>query len=186
MHKLIYTSSYDRGLEHCLRMWPDIRKEFHDAEFHVFYGWNTFDSVYADNPERQVWKQKMNKLMEQDGIMHHGRVSQEELKKWLKECTIFFYPTHFCETFCISVVDAQYQGCVPVVMSLAALKETVGAGVKVEGDIYFDDDFEKYKNELIALMKDQKRWEEEQAKGIEFAKSFSWDVIAKKWINEFQ
>jgi len=38
-HWVIYTSSYDRGLEHLLKMWPDVKKAVPDAELHIFYGW---------------------------------------------------------------------------------------------------------------------------------------------------
>ena len=69
-HLMIYGSSYDRGLEHLLRMWPDIRKEVPDAQLRIFYGWNLFVTGYADNPERMAWKEKMDKLMQQRRITH--------------------------------------------------------------------------------------------------------------------
>jgi FkbM family methyltransferase len=57
--RIVYGSSYDRGLEHLLKMWPDIRKEVPDAELRIFYGWVMFDKVAANNPERLAWKEKM-------------------------------------------------------------------------------------------------------------------------------
>src|SRR3990167_10920217 len=81
-HRCIYTSSYDRGLEHLLKMWPDIRREIPDAELVVCYGWQLFDIGYRDNPERMAWREKINKLMEQNGIAHLGRISHAAL--WIE------------------------------------------------------------------------------------------------------
>lgn len=184
-HKLFSGSSYDRGVEHILRMWPDIKREVPDATLDIYYGWNLYESAYRTNPERMAWMKKMQDLMTQEGVKEHGRVGKEELRKARQECGIWAYSTHFTEINCITALECGRDGCVPVVMNLAALKETVGSGVKVDGDIYFDEDFEKYRTELISLMKDEKRWKEEQAKGIEFAKQFTWDIISKKWEEEF-
>ena len=97
-HKMLYSSSYDRGLMHLLLMWKDIKKEIPDATLDIYYGWKLFQSFYANNPERMKWKANMEKLMQQDGITEHGRVSKSELIKAQKECGIWAYPTHFCVT----------------------------------------------------------------------------------------
>jgi 2-polyprenyl-3-methyl-5-hydroxy-6-metoxy-1,4-benzoquinol methylase len=83
-------------------MWPDIKKEVPDAKLHIFYGWNLFDKGYADNPERMAWKEKINKLMEQDGIVHLGRISHEAVKEEMQKAGIWAYPTHFGEISCCS------------------------------------------------------------------------------------
>ena len=59
LHRVIYTSSYDRGLEHLLKMWPDVKKSVPDAELHIFYGWQLFDRFYQNNPSSMSWKNKM-------------------------------------------------------------------------------------------------------------------------------
>jgi hypothetical protein len=79
-------------------MWKDIKKEIPDATLDIYYGWKLFQSFYANNPERMKWKANMEKLMQQDGITEHGRVSKSELIKAQKECGIWAYPTHFCVT----------------------------------------------------------------------------------------
>jgi glycosyltransferase involved in cell wall biosynthesis len=183
-HKLFYGSSYDRGLEHLLDMWPSIKKDVPDAELHVCYGWETFDSFYNDNPERLAWKARMEAKMKQEGITHHGRLGKTDLKKVRQECGIWAYPTHFTEINCITALSAQADGCVPVAINLAALEETVQSGVKVSCDIYEQDCKAEYLKELIALMNDQKRWKEEQEKGQEFARQFTWKEVAKQWSHD--
>jgi glycosyltransferase involved in cell wall biosynthesis len=179
-------SSYDRGLQHLLKIWPQVKEEVPEAELHICYGWDLFDKAYHDNAERQAWKEKINDMMKAPGITHHGRVGKDELKEIRQKCGIWAYSTHFDEIHCITALECQLDGCVPCVIEKAALSETVQSGVKVQGDIYDPKVREKYKEELIALMKDTTRWHGEQIKGIEFAKSCDWSEVAKVWSKEFE
>lgn len=181
-NKLFYGSSYDRGLDILLPMWPKIREMYPDAELHVCYGWNLFEAGFRDNPERMNWMRKIDDQMKQDGIFHHGRVGKEELKKIRSECGIWVYPTYFPEILCITALECQNDGVVPCVVDYGALTETVQSGVKVEGDIFDKETQEKFLDELLKLMGDQKRWGRESKKAIEFAREFSWDKVADKWL----
>ena len=184
---MIWTSSYDRGLEHLLKMWPGIRKEVPDATLNVFYGWKLFTNFYLTNPERMAWKGKIDKLMKQPGITHHGRVIHPEIEEWYKKSAIWAYPTHFYEINCISAIKAQLWGAVPVCIDYAALNQTVKYGKKIEGDIWDPDVADKFKKELIKALKDE-RWQGEQRKlmGPWSRKKFAWSEIAKQWIKEFK
>jgi len=184
-HKLWWQSSYDRGIQHLLKMWPKIKEKFPDTTLDIAYGWGLFATRYANNPERMAWMDSMNKLMTQEGITNHGRIGQDELRKIRKTCGIWTYPTDFDEINCIGALETQADGVVPCVINKAALNETVGSGVKVEGDIYDPDTREEYLKQLLLLMDDEKRWSEEIEKGIKFASSYSWEKIAKKWVNVF-
>ena len=185
-HRLWWQSSYDRGLEHLLKMWPSIKEIHKDAELWITYGWDLFDKGYADNPERMKWKEKIDKLMEQEGITHFGRVGKEKLHELRSQCGIWAYPTHFGETNCIGALECQLDGVAPCVIHYAGLRETVGSGVRVEGDIYDPDTYMEYLDALTGLMSDEKHWSEEQKKGFEWAKEFSHEKIADKWIKEFE
>jgi len=183
----LYTSSYDRGLEHLLDIWPAVIKAVPDAKLNIFYGWQTFDAIHADNPERQAYKEKMEKKMRYKGIVHHGRVGHRELEKWFQRCGIYAYPTHFEEISCISAMKAQAFGAIPVVINYAALKETVKFGIKVDGDIYEKETKEKYLKKLIWALKHPEWQEEVRAKMMPWAKkSFAWALIAEKWDKIFR
>lgn len=188
---LLYASSYDRGLQYLLFMWEDIKKKFPEAQLHIAYGWNTFDSLARGNPERQKWKKSMVELMGQPGITEHGRVGKEELKKLRKECGILAYPTDFFEINCITALECQKDGCVPVVMNpkwegeYCALDETVFAGVKVDGDIHTEDGLKAYLESLTDLMSDSKRWLQLSRDGVNSTNKYSWRNIASKWTQEF-
>lgn len=100
LHRLMWTSSYDRGLAYLLKIWPDIIKEVPDANLHIYYGWNLFDRFHSNNPERMAWKAKVVEMINQPGIIHHGRVGHQEIRKSLAESGIFSYPTDFQEISC--------------------------------------------------------------------------------------
>jgi len=185
--KVIYTSSYDRGLEHLLKIWPGVKKAVPEAELDVYYGWTLFKRFYGDNPERMAWMNKMNKMMEADGINHMGRVSQDEIHKVMATAGVWAYPTHFGEISCITAMKAQMLGCVPVVIEYAALETTVQHGVKVQGDIYDKEVREKFRDELIALLKDPKRQEEIRGPMMKWAnKEYTWTNVAVQWDEDFK
>ncbi|MCB1712415.1 MAG: glycosyltransferase [Candidatus Riesia sp.] len=185
-HRLFYGSSYDRGLEHILKLWPKVLAKFPDATLDICYGWNLYDAAFSDNPERQEWKKRIDQQMQQKGITHHGRLGRDELAKVRSRCGIWAYPTHFQEINCITALECQRDGLVPVVMNFAALKETVGSGKRVDGDIYDDEVREEYLNALFEIMGTSSGlWAEESAKAQEFAKGYEWEVIANEWTKQF-
>lgn len=180
-HKLWWQSSYDRGLSVILEMWPEIRNKFPDATLDIAYGWDLFDKAYADNKERQQWKQYVQELMTQEGITHHGRIGQDKLKEVRKQCGILSYPTWFDEIFMIGAVEAQNDGLVPVTMSFGALPETAQKGILIEGNINDKQTREKYVKELLDLMGDDKKWKKMSHKCEKFARKYSWNKIASEW-----
>lgn len=184
---IVYGSSYDRGLEHLLKMWADIKKAVPEAQLRIFYGWNLFDVVAKGNPQMQDWKQRMVKLMAQDGITELGRISHEAVKVEYENAGIWAYPAHFGEISCISAMKAQVYGAIPVVVSYAALQETVQHGIKVDGDIYEPETRDEFKAKLIELLKDDKAQEKIRKPMMEWAKKkFAWSNVAKQWSNDFK
>lgn len=181
--RMIYTSSYDRGIQHLLEMWPDIRKEVPDAELHLFYGWETYDILMEKGHRPKEFKAYLNNLINQEGITDHGKVGHKQLIKEFQKSGLWVYPSHFEEISCISAMKAQACGCVPVVIDYAALKETVKHGVKVEGKAgpgvnpY-------YKEQLINILK-KPDLQEDFRKNLGGMKDyFGWDKVARQWTDE--
>lgn len=145
-----YFSSYDRGLECLLDMWPKIKEKVPEATLDVAYGWNTFDYAHSNNPTMMQWKFKMIQKLRQDGVIEHGRLSHTELAKLMKTIQVWAYPTEFTEIHCITALKAQEAGCIPVTTSVAALKETVANGYKLDvEDIYTNQQAQERFIELI-------------------------------------
>ena len=176
--RVIYTSSYDRGLEHLLALWPKVKEAVPEATLDIFYGWTLFDKFHKDNPSSAKWKERMLEMMKAPGVTEFGRVSQEAIAKEMSETGIWAYPTHFGEINCITALKAQAYGAIPVVVNYAALKTSVQFGAKVDGDIYDPEVKETFTQELIkALNKD---WDRQEM--MDWAsKKFPWSEIAKHW-----
>lgn len=184
--KVVYTSSYDRGLQHLLEVWPKVKEAVPEATLHVYYGWQLFEKFYKDNPSSMAWMERMQGLMTQDGITDHGRVPQEELKDIMMGCGVWAYPTHFGEINCISAIKAQAYGCEPVVVNYAALKQTVQYGRKVEGDIYDQETKDEFTKQLIEALQNPMS-EDKRKEMMEWAVTkYSWDTVASDWDAEFK
>lgn len=184
--QIVYGSSYDRGLQHLLEIWPNVIKEVPDAKLTIFYGWNLFDIAHNGNPASMAWKEKMQKLMTQPGITELGRISHEACIKEFEKAGIWAYPTHFGEISCITGMRAQAYGAWPVVTNWAALKETVQFGVKVEGDIYEPEVKEEYTKKLIETLKNPPSEEEREAMVKWARETFPWSKVASSWDSEFK
>lgn len=184
-HKLFWGSSYDRGLDILLLMWADIKKAYPDATLDIAYGWDLFDKAAASNKERQEWKRDVQELMSQPGITHHGRVSKDKLEEIRSECGIWAYPTYFTEIFCITALECQRDGLVPVTMALGALKETACKGILVEGGIYKREVQDEFKHKLLSLMGDKQEWKRLKNKCEKFSRNYDWSTQARKWTDVF-
>jgi glycosyltransferase involved in cell wall biosynthesis len=187
-HRLIYSSSPNRGLEIILNHWSRIRKEVPKANLHIFYGWKTFYELEKHNPERMAWMRKIREMMKQPGIKSHGRVGQRILAKEFMKSGIWSYPCIFYESSCISAMEAQAAGAIPVVINYAALQETVKGGVKIDGDGWDKETQERWLEALIDLLKHPDKQEVMRKELQKLAEQFSWDKVAEDWsgtIREF-
>jgi glycosyltransferase involved in cell wall biosynthesis len=179
---MIYSSSPDRGLIYLLNHWPTIRAKCPDAELHVFYGFDVFDAIHRNNPERMQWKADLLQLMKQPGIVYHGRVGHKALEAELAQSGIWAYPTHFDEISCITAMKAQAYGAIPVVTNRAALQETVRNGIKVDVDITEEEGQQEYVTALVDLLNDPTKQESIRGNMMPWAqKYFQWSHVADSW-----
>lgn len=186
-YRMIYSSSPDRGLVHLLNMWPEIIKEVPEANLHIFYGFNVFDAIHGNAPGKKKYKDQMVALMKQPGVTYHGRVGSKELHKEQAMSAIWAYPTHFDEISCITGMEAQAYGAIPVTTTVGAVDETVKNGIKVDVDIMTPEGQEEYKNALIKLLKDHKEQEAIRPNMMKWAQGyFQWEEVAKNWDRELR
>lgn len=153
--RVAYTSSPDRGLDVILEhIWPKVTEAVPDAELHVYYGWNNFEALKGAYPQLGAFQQKIAQLLLQNkNVVMHGRVTQEAIATELRKASVWLYPTYFSETYCISAVEAQLAGAIPVTNNLAALDETVKAGEVIHGDVHDPKVIEHYVEAVIGLLR---------------------------------
>lgn len=174
-----YFSSYDRGLECLLDMWPKIKEQVPEATLDIYYGWDMYDQMHRQNPEKMKWKWQMIRKMHDVGAVDHGRVNHQQLADAMKEIKVWAYPTEFTEIHCLTALKAQEAGCIPVVTDMAALKETVRNGFKIDAtDIYTNiDKQQQFINCVIAAVNGN----EAEHKDIP---NRYWTDVAKTWDKE--
>lgn len=183
---VIYTSAPNRGLDILIDLWPRVLEAVPEATLSCFYGWKSFEEIEKNNKQSMKFMERVKEKMDKLGLTY-PRISQEEMATEIMNSGVWAYPTFFPEIDCITSKKMQVGGAIPVTTDYAALKENVHFGVKVEGDIYRKDVKEKWLTELIAMLKDHKRQADIRAQMRKDAKdSFSWDKVAKVWIDQFQ
>lgn len=192
-NRFVWSSSPDRGLDVVLGLWPEIRNILPEAELHIFYGWAAIDRIIgAGGSDKRShlghFKAEIEMALdalgrEKAGIYWHDRVSQKELSLQQMRSSYWIYPTSFCETFCITALEAQAAGMVPLTSNLAALKETVlHASLRLDG---WPNNV-SYQEEFLRLVERVKRMDPfEKADMVEsarkFAEGFSWDHAYQAW-----
>lgn len=152
-NKVIYGSSYDRGLLQLLEIWPDVMEAVPNAELHVYYGLNNVEKLAKTDKNVNDFLLNIKKLLNQNGVFDHGRVGQDELHAAYASSKVWAYPTSFPEISCITAMKAQALGCMVVSTDFAALNETVKTGVKVHGIGEDKNVLNEFKNNLIKALK---------------------------------
>lgn len=185
-NRLIWSSSPNRGLDLCLANFAFVRDAVPDAELHVYYGfdtWEKFANMRGDpNELRDIQRYKM--LLESTpGVVWHGRVNQRELAEAFLASKVWPYITTFTETSCISAMEAQAAGAIPVTSRLAALPETVGVGKLIEPGPQYGQEFV---SEVVRLLRDESYWCRQATEANAYARDhFSWSTLVDDWSRMF-
>lgn len=174
-----YFSAYYRGLECLLDMWPKIRESIPDATLDVYYGWESWVGLEGEDDFYIRMEQKFKKFAS-EGVTVHGRVSHEELAKAMLEIQVWAYPTQFEEIHCITALKAQEAGCYPVVANVAALKETVVQGDRLNTKKIYIDEYQqlKFVKAVVAALKEKKTSTP--------VPDCDWSDVGKKWDTELK
>jgi glycosyltransferase involved in cell wall biosynthesis len=192
-NRLIYSSSPDRGLEVLLALLPAIKAEVPDAVLHVYYGFDTWRKM-AVSAKRQDWIKAISyfeTLLDEQAragnLVFHGRVNQTELAEAFKQSKVWTYPTAFHETSCITAMEAQAAGCVPVTSRLGALPETVKYGVLINPPNDSPEYHKQFVSETVRLLRDRDYRLSLSTPALFHAReNFGWAAVAAEWIAVFK
>ena len=167
-NKLVWISNPDRGLSGAARIFQEIRKRWPDLELHVYgraavYGWaGEAERYYLPLPEHS------------EHVFLHEPLNKIQLANVLKDAWAMFYPSFWPETCCMAALEAQACGTPVIACPIGALPETVQGGILTY-------DF----NNAISQLRNVGRWAKLSASGIQFTSDFSWDTIARRWLDFF-
>ena len=184
--RLFYGSSYDRGLYHLLKLWQQVKEKIPGATLDICYGFNLFLKSYSNNPYMMKWHDEMVELMKQEGITEHGRVSKDKLDEISGSCDVWAYYCTFYESNCITAINAQKLGLVPITMKRAGLMDTVYSGILLDEDGDEPGTREKYLEQLVFAYENPEWLEKEKEKAKSGVDKFYWENIAKQWMTHIQ
>lgn len=125
-NRFIWSSAPERGLFELLQHWYKIRQVKPDATLEVFC------PSYALDQLEQL--QSEDSLLNQPGIIVRGSQPRHELHTSMLRAEYWFYLTDYEETYCITALEMQMAGVLPVVTEVAALAETVHSGILLDND----------------------------------------------------
>jgi GR25 family glycosyltransferase involved in LPS biosynthesis len=116
-HSFIYTSHAERGLWKVLNDWPNIKEVWPDATLHIstpVYGLDYFEKYF------------LHEILKYEGVFFYGCLAQKDLYKLMAKCQIWYYPTDYDETFCITAWEMLGHYVAPVTSLKAGLTYTIG------------------------------------------------------------
>lgn len=174
-NKFIWTSHGYRGINAMVEYFHEIKKRLPDAELYIYRD----RTAFSDDIFEQIEKC--------DYIHYGGKLSNDEVIKEFKSSEMWFYPTDFEETYCISALEAQMSKCVCVTTDLAALSETVGdRGVLIKESIYSIQYKEKSISEVVKILNDENIKNKYQELGYNWACEQTWENRIKQWYELFK
>lgn len=188
-HRYFYSSSYDRGLEELLAVWPAIKKAIPDAELHVAYGMQVAIDLCLGigDMQRLNWLYSIESKMKQlPGIVAHDRIGQQELAELQMSCEAWLYPPQpnrdggWLETYCITALEAQAAKCKIISRDNGALPETI------KHALWWHNQGEQTADWIVAVLQNlDEKWDKVWTKeNYDWAMSQTWDGVALEWARE--
>lgn len=133
--RLMWCSSYDRGIQHAISILHQLRRLNDRFTLHVYYGWNGFDAAIERDPKSHLVALKQEIMaMDHTGIVWHGRVPKRELLEGHQRASFLNYPCSFSEAGVVTVQEAQALGDIVICPPTWGLKDKVKNGVFIEGN----------------------------------------------------
>lgn len=181
-HKIVFASSPDRGVARVIHAVSRAREVDPRVTLHVTYGFNNLDKIASFADTAATLRQQLD----QPWIVNHGRISQPDLYRLWLSAGLWVYPTTFHETSCITSMEAQACGAIPIVSPVAALAENVGWGGWIDGSADDPLTLARFTGEILrwanpemqaTIRPDMMAWARER---------FDWERFVDQWEAAFE
>jgi glycosyltransferase involved in cell wall biosynthesis len=194
LKKIVYCSSGDRGLLGALKIFARAKAIHPDLEMDVYYG---FTPLYLERAATQEYQyfgdcqaerhmldyaEECFELCDRLGVRYHGRIGHKALATVLSSASIWLYPTMFPEISCMTAMEAQAAGCLPIVSDIAALKETVQYGLRLDPA-----DHDTFVRAICEVLDKGSDYDTYRAEMSDWArKTFAFDSLVTALLQEFE
>ncbi|MFN4245433.1 MAG: glycosyltransferase family 4 protein [Brevinematia bacterium] len=128
-------------------------------------------------PQDEEMKQIMRQIPS-DRVIFTGRLSDDEVVNLYNESEVFVFPSLY-EGFGLPVLEAMACGCPVIASNRASLPEVCGDAAI----IFNPDDPDELSEKIFQLVQNDNVKETLRKKGFERIKLFSWESIAKQYID---
>lgn len=186
-----YTSSPDRGLDVLLAVWPEVRQRVPDARLEAAYS-PVYTRMANMLPELGEFHRKVQRMLDQPGVTWRESLTQPQVADLYQRARVWAYASWhslgdaaFPEISCISAMEAQAGGAIPVCLDHAALKETVVSGERIDGDPSTGEWRERFVDAIVRGLTDDGWLSECGLRGRTYAINLSWDDVAHVWEQTF-
>lgn len=184
--KIVWSSSPDRGLLELLKIFQRARFYQPDLKLDILYGYDNIDKYIAksDNPFVKKEKAKIFKQIEKDStnIRWLGRKPQMEVMRAYKGAGMWIYPSNFPETSCITSMEAQALGAIPICIPVWAQRENVMHGIFIEGNIKDELTIARFAMVIAKLSSMPDKQEEIRRPMMHDARNrFNWERFVDQW-----
>lgn len=181
--RLMYASSPDRGLWNLLHIFERVRELVSDVELHVYYGFNNIEKIIDRMPYAAALRSSLLERLQGPGITWHGRIGQAEMYREWFQAGLWCHPSEFTETSCITCMDAQACGAIPVTSPIWAVGQNVQHGVMIDGLPERDPITRaRYVLEVLKLIQDPERQELIRWPMMKWAReTFDWERFVDQW-----
>jgi len=189
LHRVIYSSSPDRGLHHLLRIWPAVRAQDPKAELHVYYDMDKWLDVVEqlESQGRTVSTTNRGILIRNyrrdgvEGVIFHGGVGQKDLATAQLSSAVMAYPCDPIaptEGFSMSILEGIAAGCDTLITDADALPElwSNAPGITML-PLPFDDNL--WVDTIVAKIRNG------GVRAPRVREDLSWKHVAMKWIKVF-
>jgi tetratricopeptide (TPR) repeat protein len=186
-YKFIYSSYPNRGLLSLLEMWSTIIKREPRASLHIYCD---VDGKWVNSvvPEEM---EKIRRLLSEYGssdvpmnIFYHGWVPKRVLMESWMTADVWFYPTAFLETFCLTALECAISRTLAITTKLGSLVNVVGdRGILLEGDARSDEWRENAIETLFEVLENKEKKENFIERNYQWAKSLTWETQSKKLLS---
>lgn len=184
---IVYTSSPDRGLKPLLISFKKAREYVPDLRLKITYGFDNIDKLIKQNPKTYLKgvKKEILKLVDQPGVEWVGRINQPDLYRLWFSSGIWVYQTNFAETSCISCMEAQAMGAIPIFSPVWAQGENIGHGIAIHGDPNDILTNSKFAAEIVRLALNPELQDMIRREMMPWARErYDWERMVDLWISK--